>query len=63
MTPYHPYPKLPPALHAPVKPALSCDVLWGRPLFKAPALPIPRLEGRLHAFSTPRLTKRTARAG
>ena len=63
MMPFHPYPKLPPnALHAPAKPAQSRDVLWGRPLFKAPALPIPRIEDSLHPFSHPHLARRMARA-
>lgn len=31
-----------PASLAPVKPALGRDVLWGRPIFKAPQLPHPR---------------------
>jgi hypothetical protein len=64
MTPYPPFPKLPPtALHAPAKPGLSRDVLWGRPLFKAPALPSPRIENSLHPFSPPHLARRLARAG
>jgi hypothetical protein len=52
----------PPALHAPAKPALTRDVLWGRPLFKAPALPIPRLVDTHQPFRTPHLAKRTALA-
>ena len=64
MTAYPPYPKLPPpALHAPAKPAISRDVLWGRPLFKAPALPSPRIEDRLHPFSAPQLVRRAAHVG
>ena len=48
----------PPALHAPAVPALSRDVLWGRPLFKAPALPIPRNVDTVQPFSTRRLVKK-----
>ena len=60
MTPFIQQPNFqPPALHAPAEPALSRDVLWGRPLFKAPALPIPRNVDSLQPFSTRRLVKRT----
>jgi len=61
---YFPQPlNLPPsALHAPAKPALSRDVLWGRPLFKAPALPIPRLADTVQPFAIPHLTQRIAKA-
>ena len=64
MTPFSHQPNIqPPALHAPAKPALSRDVLWGRPLFKAPALPIPRLEDTRQPFATPHLAaKRIALA-
>lgn len=50
-------PNLPPpaALHSPAKPMLARDVLWGRPLFKAPALPIPNLEGTRQPFAAPNL--------
>lgn len=63
MTPFPQQPNLqPPALHAPAKPALSRDVLWGRPLFKAPALPIPRLADTVQPFAIPHLAQRIAKA-
>jgi hypothetical protein len=60
MTPIPQTPNLqsPPALHAPAKPALSRDVLWGRPLFKAPALPSPRINFDPLPFSSTRVTHR-----
>ena len=63
MFPYPQQPNLPPpALQAPAKPALSRDVLWGRPLFKAPALPIPQLTDTVQPFTIPHLTQRLAKA-
>jgi len=63
MTPFPQQPNLqPPALHAPAKPVLSRDVLWGRPLFKAPALPIPRITDTVQPFTIPHLTQRLAKA-
>jgi hypothetical protein len=63
MTPFHHQANLqPPALHAPAKPALSRDVQWGRPLFKAPALPIPRVGDSQQPFTHPHIAKRTALA-
>jgi hypothetical protein len=41
---------------APVRQTLSNDVLWNRPLFKAPALRIPRLQLEL-PFMAARLTR------
>ncbi len=52
----------PSALHAPAKFALSRDVLWGRPLFKAPALPIPPANFDPLPFSSTRVTHRRPRA-
>ncbi len=60
MTPFPPTPNYtqPPALHAPAAPALKRDVLWGRPLFKAPALPNPRISFDPLPFTSTRLTHR-----
>ena len=61
MTPFIQQPNFqPPAHHAAAKPALSRDVLWGRPLFKAPALPSPRIVDSMQPFATRRLVKRIA---
>jgi hypothetical protein len=41
------------------KPALMRDVLWGRPLFKAPSLPIPRVSLDPLPFTPQRVTQRS----
>ncbi len=41
-----------------VRPRRLRDVLWGRPLFKAPALPIPRLPSEPLRYSPVRVTHR-----
>ncbi|MDB6113189.1 MAG: hypothetical protein JWQ62_134, partial [Lacunisphaera sp.] len=33
----------PAGVFAPVRQAILRDILWGQPLFKAPALPTPRI--------------------
>jgi hypothetical protein len=40
--------------------ALSQDVLWGRPLFKAPSLPNPRVAFDPLPFFAQRITQRPA---
>jgi hypothetical protein len=40
-----------------IRPKLR-DVLWGKPLFKAPALPIPRLPEEPMPFTAARVTQR-----
>ncbi len=42
------------------KPALNRDVLWGRPLFKAPNLPNPRVVFDPLPFTAQRVTHRPA---
>jgi hypothetical protein len=41
-----------------VKPAPIRDVLWGRPIFKAPQLPVPRLAFEPLPFTATRVTQR-----
>ncbi len=44
--PHNPLKRLaatPAAVLAPVRPAANCDILWNRPVFKAPTLPNPRV--------------------
>ncbi len=41
---------------APARPAVSRDVLWGRPLFKAPSLPNPRIAFDPLPFTAARVT-------
>jgi hypothetical protein len=41
-----------------VRPKLLRDVLWGRPLFKAPTLPVPHLPAEPMPFNATRVTQR-----
>ena len=43
-----------------VRPKRLRDVLWGQPLFKAPALPIPHLPLEPMPFTAARITQRVA---
>jgi hypothetical protein len=45
-----------------VRPKLMRDVLWGQPLFKAPALPIPSLPEEPMPFTALRFTQKTAQS-
>ncbi|MBI3884939.1 MAG: hypothetical protein HY302_04325 [Opitutae bacterium] len=47
-----------PAVLAPSPGALPRDVLWGRPLFKAPRLPNPRIAFDPLPFTATRITHR-----
>lgn len=53
---------LPPGAPAPGESAARRDVLWGRPLFKAPALPNPRLVFDPLPFTAARITHPARRA-
>jgi hypothetical protein len=46
------------ALRATVQPALLRDILWNRPVFKAPALPNPRVAFDPLPFTAARITRR-----
>ncbi len=52
-------PAIPPSARVPVRPAMLRDVLWGRPLFKAPTLPNPRLALDPLPFTATRITHRS----
>jgi hypothetical protein len=43
-----------------VRPKRLRDVLWGQPLFKAPALPIPRIPEEPMPFTALRITQKPA---
>jgi hypothetical protein len=43
---------------APVRPVISHDILWNQPVFKAPALPNPRIALDPLPFTATRLTQR-----
>ena len=43
----------------PMRPAMMRDVLWGRPLFKAPTLPNPRIAFDPLPFTATRVTHRS----
>ncbi len=49
-----------PAAPATAKPGLLRDLLWGRPVFKAPALPNPRVAFDPLPFTATRATHRPA---
>ena len=42
-----------------VRPKRLSDVLWGQPLFRAPALPIPRIPADPMPFTATRITQRS----
>ena len=44
------------------RPGMVRDILWGRPLFKAPALPIPNIAPDLLPVPVARITRRSPRA-
>ncbi len=46
-----------PAVLAPIRPAQMHDILWNRPVFKAPALSNPRITPDPLPFTTNRLTQ------
>jgi hypothetical protein len=46
---------------APGRAALPRDVLWGRPLFKAPSLPNPRIVFDPLPFTAARVTRASAK--
>ncbi len=48
----------PASAFAPVRPAFMRDILWNRPIFKAPALPIPRVVPDPLPFTAVRITRR-----
>lgn len=41
-----------------IRPGLARDILWGRPVFKAPALPNPRVALDPLPFTVNRITRR-----
>lgn len=43
-----------------VRPAFKRDILWNRPVFKAPTLPNPRITPEPLPFAATRLTRRRA---
>jgi len=43
---------------APVRPAIIRDILWNQPVFKAPALPNPRIAFDPLPFTANRITRR-----
>ena len=51
-----------PASHPPVRPTTLSDILWGRPVFRAPALANPRVALDPLPFTAARITQR-ARQG
>ena len=53
--PHNPFKRAANAVHplAPVRQTFIRDILWNRPVFKAPALPIPAVE--IEAFAPARL--------
>ena len=59
-------PKRPPASAAavfvPARPVPSRDILWNKPVFKAPVLPNPRIALDPLPFTASRVTRRQARA-
>ena len=58
-------PKRPPAsaaAFAPARQATNRDILWNRPVFKAPVLPNPRVALDPLPFTASRVTRRPARA-
>jgi hypothetical protein len=44
---------------APARPAILRDVLWNQPVFKAPALPSPRIAPEPLPFTAARVTRRS----
>ena len=44
---------------APVRPAIMRDILWNQPVFKAPALPNPRVVPDPLPFTATRITRRS----
>jgi hypothetical protein len=46
----------PAAPHAPARPDLGRDIMWGRPIFKAPMLPNPRVAFDPLPFTASRVT-------
>ncbi len=61
LSPHHPFKRsAPPALSSlgSVRPKRLRDILWGQPLFKAPALPIPHLPTEPLPFAPARVTQR-----
>jgi len=46
------------AAFAPVRPAIIRDILWNQPVFKAPALPNPRIALDPLPFTATRITRR-----
>ena len=65
MTPFHHQAQQPPAIISPAmlvpgRPTMKRDVLWGRPLFKAPKLPNPRLAFDPLPFTATRITHRSS---
>jgi hypothetical protein len=51
-------PAVPAPAFASVRPAILCDILWNRPVFKAPALPNPRIAFDPLPFTANRITRR-----
>jgi hypothetical protein len=65
MTPFHHQAHQPPAIISPAtlvpgQRTMPRDVLWGRPLFKAPKLPNPRIAFDPLPFTAARITHRSA---
>ena len=50
---------VPAALLVPVRPAIIHDILWNQPVFKAPALPNPRVAFDPLPFTAARVTQRS----
>ena len=48
----------PAGVFAPVRQAILRDILWGQPLFKAPALPTPRISIEPLPFAVARVVQR-----
>lgn len=60
-----PLPQQSPAIHATVEPGtvrqtIKRDILWNQPVFKAPALPIPKIALEPLPLRATRITKRPA---
>ena len=49
-----------PGTYGPVRQAIMRDILWNQPVFKAPALPNPRIAFDPLPFTAARVTQRSA---
>ena len=53
---------LPAAASATARPAISRDILWNQPVFKAPGLPNPRISFDPLPFTSTRIARHSAKA-